>query len=129
MSKTGKPKGWTRELVEFALNQDVNLEIRRQREILAANPKSARAHFDLGVLYYSQGQAQEAMHEFLEAIDSDPAYARAYRKLGEVFVVQGDYDRAQWYAATAAELGDRQLLEAFERYPHANNLENARTEA
>jgi lipopolysaccharide biosynthesis regulator YciM len=122
MPKPARSKGWTRELVEFALNKDVDQEIRHQREILAESPRSARAHFDMGVLHYSQGRSQEAVSEFLEAIDCDPSYARAYRKLGEIFVVRGEYDRAAWYAQTAAERGDRTLLEAFERYPNANSL-------
>jgi len=106
-----------RGLVEFALDQDVNREIDNQRRILAEHPRSAEVHFNLGVLHYSQGRAREAVLEFLEAIDCDPSYARAYRKLGEVFVALGRYDRAAWYARTAAEMGDRTLLEAFERYP------------
>ena len=111
--------------MEFALDRDVNMEIAHQREILAEHPRSAQAHFNLAMLHHSQGRRQEAVMEFLEAIDCDPSFARAYRKLGEVFVAAGQYERAAWYARTAANLGDRTLLDAFERYPQAKSfLEN-----
>src|SRR5215470_3574430 len=109
MSRAAKQKGWMRGLVEFALDQDVNREIDNQRRILTEHPRSAQAHFNLAVLHYSQGRAQEAILGFLEAIDCDPSFGRAYRKLGEVFVATGQYERAAWYARAAADLGDPTL--------------------
>src|SRR3982750_3551549 len=105
MTEARRPKRWLREFVEFALDEDVNLEIEQQRRILEANPRSAKAHFDLGVLYYSQGRAGEATREFEAAIECDPSSGHAYRKLGEVLVKTGDYERAGECALKAAELG------------------------
>ena len=103
--------------MDFALDQDVNVEIEQQRRLLLANPRSAKAHFDLAVLYYSQRRVDEAIAEFEAAINCDPSFGRAYRKLGEVYVNLGDYERAGRYAVKAAEFGDNTLLEMFERYP------------
>jgi len=108
---------WLRELVDFALDNDVSDEIARQREIVAAQPDSSRARFDLGVLHYSQGRIYDAIGEFLMAVEIDPLYSQAYRKLGEIYVNLGDYRQAGSYALKAAELGDTSLFDAFRRYP------------
>ncbi len=115
-------KRWLRELVDFALDRDVDLEINRQREILEQMPDSAKSHFDLAVLLYSHGNVVEAISEFEAAIACDPLRACSYRKLGEIHVNLGDYERALQCATRAAALGDRALLEMFERYPNAANF-------
>ena len=117
MSKKNQRKPWLRGLVEFALDEDVNQEIEQQKLLLKDNPRSAKAHFDLAVLYYSQRRVPESISEFEAAIECDPQFAHAYSKLGEVFVNTGDYEQAGRCAVKAAELGDRGLLEMFERYP------------
>lgn len=117
MTKKNQRKPWLRELVEFALDEDVNKEIEQQQDILKDNPRSAKAHFDLGVLLYSQRRLHDSISEFELAITCDPAFACAYRKLGEVYINAGDYERAGRCAVKAAALGDRTLLEMFERYP------------
>ena len=116
-------KGWVRDLVEFALDHDVNREIDEHRRVLEANPDSAAAHFNLGVLYYSQRRVREAIAEYEASIKCDPTLAPAYRKLGEVYISIGDYERAGQYAQEAARLGDRALLEMFERYPIIGRLQ------
>ena len=110
-------KGLWRNLVEYALDHDVDNEIEQQRSILRSEPRSAKAHFDLAVLHYSQGRVAEAIREYEAAIECDPSFACAYRKLGEVHVNIGEYERAGECAMKAAELGDRALIEMFERYP------------
>jgi tetratricopeptide (TPR) repeat protein len=116
---------WLRGLVGFALDGDVSEEIARQEGVLVSDPVSAKAHFNLGVLHYSQGRVYEAIGEFLMVIELDPAYARAYRKLGEIYVGLGDYRQAGRYALKAADFGDASLLEAFRRYPALEVFVNA----
>jgi tetratricopeptide (TPR) repeat protein len=115
-NKGEQHRGWVRELVEFALDQDVSLEIDQQRAILKSHPNLALAHFNLGVLYYSQRRVGESINEFLTAIECDTGFGRAYRKLGEVYVNLGDYERAEWFARMASEFGDSTLLDAFRRH-------------
>jgi tetratricopeptide (TPR) repeat protein len=117
MGEENLGKGLWRNLVEYALDQDVNKEIEQQRSILRSEPRSAKAHFDLAVLHYSQRRVAEAIAEYEAAIECDPSFACAYRKLGEVHINTGEYERAGQCAMKAAELGDRALIEMFERYP------------
>lgn len=117
MAEIKRRKNWLRKLVEFALDSDVNQAIDEQQRILRAAPESARAHYDLAVLHYSQGRVAEAVASCDRAIECDPMYAPAYRKLGEVFISAGDYEQAGRYAVIAADLGDNSLVEMFERYP------------
>jgi tetratricopeptide (TPR) repeat protein len=117
MSEANPRKGLLREFIEFALDRDVNREIEQQQSILRAEPDSAKAHFDLGVLHYSQRRVEQAIAAYEAAVQCDPSFACAYRKLGEIYVNRGEYERAGQCALQAADLGDRGLLEMFERYP------------
>src|SRR5262245_5432260 len=110
-------KGWVRGLVDFALNQDISVEIQAQQRALEADPMNAAARLNLGILFYSQGRIEDAIGELLMSIECDPAQGRAFRKLGEIYVGLGDYGQAASYARMAADRGDPKLLEAFERYP------------
>ena len=110
-----------RGLVDFALDKDVSEEIERQEGLIASDAAiaaiGAKAHLNLGVLRYSQGNTYDAIGEFLMAIEIDPRFAVAYRKLGEIYVGLGDYEQAGKYALKASEFGDATLLESFRRYP------------
>lgn len=117
MSEMKRRKTWLRRLVEFALDSDVNQAIDEQQRILQIAPGSARAHYDLAVLHYSQGRIAEAVASCDRALECDPGFAPAYRKLGEIFISAGDYEQAGRYALMAADLGDNSLVEMFERYP------------
>lgn len=117
MAEANRRKGWWRNLVEYALDRDVGIAIEEQQHILRAEPQSAKAHYDLGVLHYSQRRVAEAIAEYQAAIECDPSFACAYRKLGEVFINVGEYERAGQCAVKAAELGDNALVEMFGRYP------------
>lgn len=111
-----KQRHWLRGLVDFALNEDVAQEIARQQRTILADSDSAKAHFNLAVLQYSQGLKYEAISALLNAIEIDPGYAAAYIKLGEIYVGLGDYERAGSYAIKAAERGNPALLDLFRRY-------------
>lgn len=117
MAGAKNEKGWLRNLVEYALDRDVNIAIEQQQSILQTEPRSAKAHYDLGVLHYSQRRVAEAISEYEAAIECDPSFSCAYRRLGEVYINIGEYERAGQCALKAAELGDRALIEMFERYP------------
>jgi len=105
-----------RGVVDFALNQDIALEIDAQQRVLETDPTSASERLNLGILFYSQGRIEDAMRELLMSIECDPSQGRAYRKLGEIYVGLGDYGQAAMYAGMAADRGDRKLLDAFERH-------------
>ncbi len=67
----------------------------QQQEKEAENLKSrARAHTDLGAVYYQQKQYEIALEEFNTAIKIDPSFASAYNGLGLVNAELGKDDVA-----------------------------------
>lgn len=55
----------------------------------------ARAHTDLGAVYYQQRQLEIALEEFNEAAKIDPSFSLAYNGLGLVHSALGQYDIAE----------------------------------
>lgn len=55
----------------------------------------ARAHTDLGAVYYQQRQLEIALEEFNEAAKIDPSFSLAYNGLGLVHAALGQYDIAE----------------------------------
>lgn len=67
----------------------------QQQERDTENLKSrARAHTDLGAVYYQQKQYEIALEEFTEASKIDPSFALAYNGLGLVHSALGQNDVA-----------------------------------
>ncbi|MBA3696826.1 MAG: type IV pilus biogenesis/stability protein PilW [Methylotenera sp.] len=67
----------------------------QQQERDTENLKArARAHTDLGAVYYQQKQYEIALEEFTEAIKTDPGFALAYNGLGLVHSALGQNDLA-----------------------------------
>jgi type IV pilus assembly protein PilF len=67
----------------------------QQQERDTENLKArARAHTDLGAIYYQQRQYEIALEEFTEASKIDPSFAMAYNGLGLVHSALGQEDIA-----------------------------------
>lgn len=67
----------------------------QQQEKEKENLKSrARAHTDLGAVYYQQKQLEIALEEFNNAVKIDPSFASAYNGLGLVNAELGNDDIA-----------------------------------
>ena len=62
--------------------------------------EQARAHFERGGALEQEGRTNEALSEFEAALAIEPRYYRALVALGDVWLREGDYERA----ATAARL-------------------------
>jgi Flp pilus assembly protein TadD len=62
---------------------------------LALNPSLARAHNDLGYIYYRQGQQNEAQIAFIQASALDPTLAVAQNNLGLSYLESGQLDAAR----------------------------------
>ena len=68
----------------------------QQKEKYDENLKArARAHTDLGAVYYQQKQLEIALEEFNEAMHIDPGFALAYNGLGLVHAALGQDDVAE----------------------------------
>jgi len=110
---------WRNQVIQPALDSDIDASVREQEAILARDPRNAPAHFALGTLAYFRGQVDAAVTHFLRAIEFDPAYAAPHVSLGRIYIVSGNYNEAWQHAREAERLGDRSLVEQIERYPRA----------
>lgn len=108
---------WRKQVIQPALDREVEEAIAEQQAILEQEPSSAPAHFALGTLRHFCGQRDAAIRHFERAIELDPAYAAPHASLGRIHAVEGRYEEAWIHAREAARLGDRSLLEQLERYP------------
>jgi tetratricopeptide (TPR) repeat protein len=107
---------WRQEVVQPALDRDVEQAIAEQQAILQQNARSAGAHFALGILTYYKGDRGTAAKYFRQAIELDPNYAAPRVSLGRMLALDGDHAAAWEHARAAERLGDRSLLDLLERY-------------
>lgn len=109
-------KGFFRaQVVEFALDQDVNEEIERGLAAIRAEPGESLHYVKLGDLYYSQRRPEEAVRYYARALEINPRESRTHIRLGQICVVLGLYDEA-WECARAAEsLGDHSFKQQLIR--------------
>ena len=77
-----------------------------QQKIIAAQPKDAVAHFQLGLLMQDQGLANYAYAEFQAAVDLKPDYVAAHANLGYIMFFNGRIADAKEEFATALRLGN-----------------------
>lgn len=68
--------------VWFAQKGDLNCAAAAFKEALRLEPRSAEAHFDLGLVRQSQHQAAAAITEFRLALDYDPSLLQAHCAIG-----------------------------------------------
>ena len=64
------------------------------REAVKRDPKSAEAHYFLGVIHTGLSEYPQAMSELKEAVALDPHYTDAHNNLGVVYVELKEYDKA-----------------------------------
>jgi tetratricopeptide (TPR) repeat protein len=109
---------WRQQVIQPALDGDLNAAIEDQIAALGRDPSNSRACFALASLRYLQGDKNAAVTLFQQAIAIDPHYAAPHVSLGRIDAVEGRYEDAWRHAHEAARLGDRSLLEQMERYPN-----------
>jgi tetratricopeptide (TPR) repeat protein len=109
---------WREEVIQPALNRDVEAAVAEQQSILAKDTNNASACFALGTLSHFQGENERAMQYFQKSIELDPANAAPHLSLGRLYAVRGEYQLAWKHARAAEALGARDLVEMLERYPN-----------
>lgn len=107
---------WRQEVMQPALDKDVEEAIAEQQAILQRNVRNAGAHYALGTLTHFKGDTNAAVSHFLKAIDLDPGYAAPHVSLGRIRALEGNHQAAWEHARAAERLGDRSLLDLLQRY-------------
>ncbi|MDR2152295.1 MAG: tetratricopeptide repeat protein, partial [Helicobacteraceae bacterium] len=85
---------------------------------VAFGANSAKEAFERGSAAGNQGNFQEAIKHYTQAIRIDPNYANAYNNRAAAYTVLSDLKSAAKDAKKACELGDCNGLQ----YLEANNL-------
>ena len=75
-------------------NRDWRDEYTLWRSALQVSPRSAKAHFYMGVGLLEKGLSEKAIGEFGEALRIYPFYPHVHLELGAAFLKKGDVDRA-----------------------------------
>ena len=109
---------WRDNVIQPALNNDVEEAVAEQKSILTKDPQNAKAYFALGTLSHFQGEIEQAMQYFQKSIELDPADAAPHLSLGRLYAVRGEYKLAWKHARAAESLGACDLVEMLERYPN-----------
>ncbi len=114
-------KPFFRSVADEMLDADTAKHIAEQMVALAKNPEWAEGHYHLAQLYRVQQRYQEAKQELLTALELKPLLAEAHTALGEMYIAEGDLDRAREHAQIAAQLGAGRLRDQLQRH---NSLED-----
>lgn len=104
-----------RRIADQALDDETAHQIAEQQRSLEQNPEWAEGHYHLAQLYRVQHKREEAKHSLLIALEKKPMLADAHIALGEIYIAEGDFDRARVHAEFAAACGNPRLLEQMQR--------------
>ncbi len=114
MGEESKP--FFRSVADDILDAETAKHIAEQKAALEKHPEWAEGHYHLAQLYRVQQRPQDAKRELLIALEMKPLLAEAHMALGEIYISEGDLDRAREHATIAAQLGNGRLLDQIERY-------------
>jgi tetratricopeptide (TPR) repeat protein len=105
-----------RRIADQALDDETSKQIAEQQRAIEQNPDWAEGYYHLAQLLRVQHQRALAKHNLLIALEKKPALADAHVALGEIYIVEGDLDRARVHAEFAAACGNSRLLEQMTRH-------------
>jgi tetratricopeptide (TPR) repeat protein len=88
-------------------NQDWRDNLTLFRATVATCPRSAKAHYNLGVAYERAGQLDAAMLEYRQALALYPPYGEAALAIGNVYQQKNLYNGALHWYAKATEIAPR----------------------
>ncbi|HWR13943.1 MAG TPA: tetratricopeptide repeat protein [Terriglobales bacterium] len=111
-----EPKPFFRNVMDDMLDAETARHIAEQKAAVDANPSWAEGHYHLAQLYRIQQRAQDAKRELLIALEMKPLLAEAHMALGEIYISEGDLDKAREHAEIAAQLGNGRLRDQLSRY-------------
>jgi tetratricopeptide (TPR) repeat protein len=109
-------KPFFRRVFDDMLDADTAKHIAEQKAALEQHPEWAEGHYHLAQLYRVQQRPEDAKRELLNALELKPLLADAHTALGEIYIAEGDLDKAREHAQIAAQLGSGRLLDQFKKY-------------
>jgi len=104
-----------RQVADQVLDGDTAAHVEEQKSALKNNPEWAAGYYHLAQLYRVQHKRDEAKRNLLIALEKQPSLSEAHVALGEIYIAEGDLDRARQHAEFAAALGHTRLLEQMKR--------------
>jgi tetratricopeptide (TPR) repeat protein len=105
-----------RRIADEALDDETARQIAEQQRALQQNPEWAEGYYHLAQLLRVQHKRDEAKRHLLIALEKKPTLADAHVALGEIYIAEGDFDRARVHAEFAAACGNPRLLEQMQRH-------------
>jgi tetratricopeptide (TPR) repeat protein len=109
-------KPFFRRVADQMLDGDTARQVEEKRAEVAAHPDWAEGHYHLAQLLRVQHKRDAAKLELLRALELKPGMADAHAALGEIYLAEGDADRAREHAQLAARFGNSRLLDQFTRH-------------
>ena len=114
--KMSNEDSFFRRIADQALDQETASQIAEQQRAIQQNPDWAEGYYHLAQLLRVQHKTDQAKHNLLIALEKKPTLADAHLALGELYIVEGDLDRARLHAEFAAACGNPRLLEQITRH-------------
>ena len=93
---------WREQVIQPALNSDMEEAVAEQESILANDPNNPQAHFALGTLSHFKGKIEQAIQYFEKAIEIDPTYTAPHLSVGRIYALRSEYEQAWKHARAAA---------------------------
>ena len=114
MGEDSKP--FFRSVADDMLDAETAKHIAEQKRALENFPEWAEGHYHLAQLYRVQQRQNDAKRELLIALEMKPLMAEAHLALGDIYISEGDLDRAREHAGIAAQLGQGRLVDQLTRH-------------
>ena len=112
-----KRESFFRQVAGQMLDAETERHIAEQQAALQKNPHWAEGYYHLAQLYRVHHYRQdEAKRLLLLALEKKPSLADAHLALGEIYLAEGDLERARQHAEFAAQLGQGRLREQMRRH-------------
>ena len=114
---TTKREPFFRQVTGQMLDAETERQIAEQQAALEKNPDWAEGYYHVAQLYRVHHYRQEeAKRLLLIALEKKPTLADAHAALGEIYIAEGDLERARQHAEFAARLGNDRLREQMRRH-------------
>ncbi len=97
------------------LDHETAKQIAEQERALEEHPDWAEGHYHMAQLLRVQHRRDEAKRHLLIALEKQPSLADAHLALGEIYLAEGDLQRAKEHARFAAHFGNSRLVEQLTR--------------